>query len=728
MSSTYVGTVGPFSDALRELELLEPEQFDQLPALAAASPASRDLARLLVRRGWLSAYQANQILQGKASLLVIGQYVLIDRIGEGGMGEVFKSRHRRLHKLAAVKIVRPSRAGIAIVRERFLREAEAAAQLSHPNIVAVFDAGEEDGQLYLAMEYIDGIDLGRMIKQFGPLPVPLAVDFMRQAALGLHHAHTLGFVHRDIKPQNLLVAPRGGLGKGNFEQFAGAAVKVLDLGLVRLQPERVEQTALALTQQGVVIGTMDYVAPEQARNAHHVDFRADLYALGCTFYHLLAGDPPFPGGSAIDKLLRHQDGIAAPLRPRRPDMLPALERVIARMMAKRPEDRPRSALALVEELAAIASGAPLAQPVLVGPSTLDIAEGYSLEPTRAMPLPADAPLALTVEEPVPETLKPASRSLWWWGVGAVCAAVVALAVAATLLLSAPRPQKAIPEQQTKDEKPAPPDLAGFIVPGSQAVLGVKPAALARAIVLRPPGNKARFVLPLGSGQMALLRSLKANYPDDVEEARFYFPSPRLGEATWVLRGKFKPTSFAWEKYASGGRTLWRQHKKPGAFHLSVSGDHLFAAQDARLVEPCLRFAEGGAVEKPSADMQAAFSVARRDLPLWFALAPEQFGTPPLRPGDPLTPVIKAILTEGKVVSGDVAAGDRLTVSLRVRCRNEAGAETVEEALRGLTALAPLRTVYTSNHRYLDTLLVKAASNAQISRTRQVVALVAEVDN
>src|SRR5262249_32102537 len=147
--------------------------------------------------------------------------------------------------------------GIAIVRERFLREAEAAAQLSHPNIVAVFDAGEEDGQLYLAMEYIDGLDLGRMIKQFGPSPVSLALDFMRQAALGLHHAHSCGFVARDIKPQNLLVAPRGGLSKGHFEQFEGATVKVLDLGLVRLQPDRVEQTALALTQQGVVIGTMD---------------------------------------------------------------------------------------------------------------------------------------------------------------------------------------------------------------------------------------------------------------------------------------------------------------------------------------------------------------------------------------------------------------------------------------------------------------------------------------
>ncbi len=430
-----IETASDLAEAVCALGLVEGGRLDELRRLAASAAAPRDLARQLLRREWLTPYQANQLLLGKGGPLVLGPYVLLARIGAGGMGEVFKARHSRLHRLAAVKVLNLQRLEHPCARERFTREAEAAAHLSHPNIIAVHDAGSDGDAHYLAMEYIDGIDLGRLLGKAGPLPFALACDFAAQAALGLHHAHEQGFVHRDIKPSNLLVAPRGGWGKAGgdfaFERLHGAAVKVLDMGLVRLQPHRLEQTHLALTVHGVVLGTLDYLPPEQARNSHRVDRRADLYSLGCTLYHLLAGRPPFEGRSAMEKLLRHQTDEPPRLGERRPDVPAALEAVLRRLMAKRPDDRFATAAEAAVALAPFAAQAP--EPVLLaGPA-------YPTYSTPLAPTCAETPPTAQSALPTPLITSPVrTRSLrrkkrkepakthWWW---------VALGIAVVLLLS-----------------------------------------------------------------------------------------------------------------------------------------------------------------------------------------------------------------------------------------------------------------------------------------------------
>lgn len=302
----------------------------------------RHLAKELIKRSWLTPYQANQLLKGKIENLVFGPYLLLERLGEGGMGRVYKARHQRLGRLTALKIIRPECLSKRSAVARFLREAQAAAQLSHPNVVLVYDADQVGDTHYYAMEFVEGTDLARLVQDKGPLPIPLACDFIRQAALGLQHAHQQGLVHRDIKPGNLMVTGTG-------------TVKVLDLGLVRMSPltERPDAEAprSSVTEAGVIVGTVDYMAPEQAKDAREVEARADLYALGCTLYHLLTGSAPFPEGRPWEKLLKHQLEEPTPLESRRPEVPAGLARIVRHLMAKTPKDRIQTGAELADALA-----------------------------------------------------------------------------------------------------------------------------------------------------------------------------------------------------------------------------------------------------------------------------------------------------------------------------------------------------------------------------------------
>jgi serine/threonine protein kinase len=225
----------------------------------------------LLHRGWLTAYQANLLLQGRGSELVLGSYLLQERLGEGGMGAVFKALHRTLGREVALKVIRKERLANPHAVKRFRREVRAAAQLTHPTIVLAFDADQVGSNHFLVMEYVKGSDLSQRVKRHGPLPIDQGCDCIRQAALGLQHAYEKGLIHRDIKPANLLLTPQG-------------EVKVLDMGLARLASDpEATQASSTLTQEGVVMGTPDYLAPEQALGSPEVDIRADLYALG---FHL----------------------------------------------------------------------------------------------------------------------------------------------------------------------------------------------------------------------------------------------------------------------------------------------------------------------------------------------------------------------------------------------------------------------------------------------------------
>jgi len=346
-------------DALRLGHLLEPHQLAELTRdLAARSLEPRALAGELIRRGWLTPFQANHLLQGRGGELLLGSYVLLERLGEGGMGAVYKARNWKLGRVVALKVIRKERLASEDAVRRFHREIRAAAALSHPNIVAAHDADEVHGTHFFAMECVEGSDLAKLIKQHGPLPLAQACDWVRQAAVGLQHAHERGMVHRDIKPHNLLLTKQG-------------VVKILDMGLARVTVGEDGEASTTMTQEGMVMGTPDYMAPEQAEESHTVDIRADIYSLGCTLYQLLTGKVPFPGGSLIQKLKKHQSEQPAPVEQRRPDVPPTVCEVVYKLMAKRPEDRYQTP---VEAAAALASctiqRAPSALPVTSGSPTL----------------------------------------------------------------------------------------------------------------------------------------------------------------------------------------------------------------------------------------------------------------------------------------------------------------------------------------------------------------------
>jgi predicted Ser/Thr protein kinase len=314
------------------------------------------------------------------------RYRVLALLGRGGMGAVYKAEHRRMERLVALKVISPALVDNPDSVRRFHLEVKAAARLNHPNIVTAHDADAAGDLHFLVMEYVEGRSLAEYVKERGPLPAVEACEYARQAALGLEHAHEKGMVHRDIKPHNLMRTTDG-------------RVKILDFGLARFA--NVPQTAEdpQLTGRGVVMGTADYVAPEQAQDSHKADIRADIYSLGCTLYQLLAGRVPFPGGSLLDKLIQHSTGQPTSLASLRPDLPPALTAVVARMMARDPAARfqapAEAARALTPFAAATAATAaiPVAVPAHESVRPNEGRTEFVFEPTRAIVASPSAPPA-----------------------------------------------------------------------------------------------------------------------------------------------------------------------------------------------------------------------------------------------------------------------------------------------------------------------------------------------
>jgi eukaryotic-like serine/threonine-protein kinase len=325
-----------FVDAVRASGLVPAGEVEEL-AEAAGRPAAdpEALARDLVQRGRLTAYQVGRLWKGRAADLFLGPYVLRDKLGEGAMGEVFRARHARLDRDVALKVMRPDKMASPDAVRRFRREIDAAATLAHENVVMAYDADQSGDRHYFAMEYVDGVNLDRLVRAKGPLPVGKACDYVRQAALGLEHAHGKGLIHRDVKPSNLLLSRDG-------------VVKISDFGLVLVDDPTAPESS-RLTKEGLTVGTPDFLAPEQARNPRAADGRADIYSLGCTFYYLLTDEVPFPGGTPTEKMARHgREPVPVPTRG---DLPAEVRSVLAKMTAKRPEDRYRSPAELSAALA-----------------------------------------------------------------------------------------------------------------------------------------------------------------------------------------------------------------------------------------------------------------------------------------------------------------------------------------------------------------------------------------
>ena len=354
---------------IQNVESLEFASAAEVSTIVDGLPAdkredSQELARVLVQSNKLTRFQASLLLKGQGKSLMLGDYVVLDRIGAGGMGQVFRARHRRMDRIVALKVL----ARKALLRpdaaQRFSREVKAAARLIHPNIVTAFDAGEQDGSPYLVMELVDGPDLASVIKKQGAPPVKQVLELIQQAARGLAFAHSKGVVHRDIKPGNLLVGRDG-------------MVKILDMGLARLDEvnDAAEKQASAeLTQDGDVMGTIDYMAPEQVLNTRNADARADVYSLGCTFFRLLTGQSLYPGETVMERIVAHREQSPPSAHAIRAEVPPAVDTLIARMVAKRPEDRPTMA-AVIEALDTLKRGAPLAmsQPIATAiPATANL--------------------------------------------------------------------------------------------------------------------------------------------------------------------------------------------------------------------------------------------------------------------------------------------------------------------------------------------------------------------
>ncbi len=333
--STAKPKVEVFLELLRRSGLVEKDRLQSVIAAvkrraASGSPVEVDaVIQSLVEADLVTRWQCDRVLEGRYRGFFLGKYKLLDHLGSGGMSKVYLAEHVLLQRRVAIKVLPHERVKDASYLARFQREAQAAAALDHPNIVRAYDVDHDGDFHYLVMEFIEGRDLQRIVHDDGPLKYTVAAEYIRQAALGLAHAHQAGLIHRDIKPANLLV-------DGNN------TVKLLDLGLARFTGGE-EKASLTLSRDENVLGTADYLAPEQARDSHRVDLRADIYSLGCSLYYLLTGRPPFAEGTLPQRLMAHQRQEPPSIYDRRPDAPPELVDICLRMMAKKPAKRYQSA-------------------------------------------------------------------------------------------------------------------------------------------------------------------------------------------------------------------------------------------------------------------------------------------------------------------------------------------------------------------------------------------------
>jgi serine/threonine protein kinase len=353
-----------------------------------------EMATILYRHGRLTKFQAQAIYRGKAKGLILGQYVILDLIGQGGMGKVYKAQHRHMKRTVAVKILPPEMTTSSEGVHRFQQEVEAAARLIHPNVATAFDAGEDKKTHFLVMEFVEGSDLATVVTRRGKLPLAQAVDYILQAARGLAYAHSQGVIHRDIKPSNLMLDKQG-------------TVKILDLGLARIdrKQETLQQTlSRGLTQSGDVMGTVDFMSPEQAASSKRVDERTDIYSLGCTLFYLLVGHAVYEGDTLVERVLAHREKPIPSLKTLRADAPQSLVTVFRRMVAKKPELRFSS---MKEVISAIEKcELPQDSPTPAKPASVSTPSGETHPPQRAETI---GPQGTHSSAPPPPSVTPRNR-------------------------------------------------------------------------------------------------------------------------------------------------------------------------------------------------------------------------------------------------------------------------------------------------------------------------------
>lgn len=319
------------SQALDELKQHNSGQFPEDAA---------EIGEFLIDRNLLTPWQTEKLFEQRHKGFFLGKHKLLGHLGSGGMSTVYLAEHTLMRRREAIKVLPSQRVEDSSYLERFYREAIALQQLDHPNVVRVYDIGNNGATPavhFMVMEYIEGQDLQRLVDATGVMPYVSAANYIAQASDGLDHAHAMGLIHRDIKPANLLVNPKG-------------VVKILDLGLAKFEEDDSKKASLTVANDENVMGTADYLAPEQALDSHMVDSRADIYSLGCTLYFLLTGHPPFPDGTLPQRLMMHQTKEPAAITKDRPDCPPELIAICKKMMAKRTKDRYQTAAEVRDDL------------------------------------------------------------------------------------------------------------------------------------------------------------------------------------------------------------------------------------------------------------------------------------------------------------------------------------------------------------------------------------------
>jgi serine/threonine-protein kinase len=321
--------VQTYLDLVRRSEVIEPERLNRALSEMRELDSLDQLVSGLVRRRLLTSWQHAMLCKGLWRGFFLGRYKLLRELGCGGMSSVYLAEHKYLRRRVAIKVLQQKRAANKSHLTRFYRESRATAALDHPNVVRVFDFDIDGKFHYMVMEYVSGSTLQALVDNGGAkaMNIDRAIGFMGQAAAGLAHAHSKGLVHRDVKPGNLLVSKAG-------------VIKISDFGLTKICSTR--DTSLTV-DDGSVLGTVDYLAPEQAMDSHEVDPRADVYSLGCTLYFALTGQPPFSTGTMAVRLMNHQTKPVTPLTEVRPGVPALVSELCQAMLAKKPDDRPTAA-------------------------------------------------------------------------------------------------------------------------------------------------------------------------------------------------------------------------------------------------------------------------------------------------------------------------------------------------------------------------------------------------
>lgn len=320
------------------------------------------VAGAMRKAGLVTEWHTDKLLTGKYKGFFLGKYKLLGHIGSGGMSSVYLAEHTRMHDKRAIKVLPRTRVKDATYLARFQLEAKAIASLNHPNIVSAFDIDNEGDTHYIVMEYVDGVDLQVLVRRDGPLEAGTAAQLLAQAADGLQHAHQRGVIHRDVKPANLLLDNEG-------------RVRLLDMGLALVAAQ--DEQSLTVAHNENVLGTADYLAPEQALNSHKVDHRADIYGLGCTLYYLLTGRPPFPDGTLAQRIAKHQSEMPPSIKKLRPDCPGEIEGICVKMIQKDPQYRYQSAADVADALRKFAATAPARQLTASGVGGIRAREGAS---------------------------------------------------------------------------------------------------------------------------------------------------------------------------------------------------------------------------------------------------------------------------------------------------------------------------------------------------------------